>query len=159
MMSMRCENLATSSRMWTTNLQHLDKLQSLKFALARKNQVSMFPNDFCGFCGRCYYMLLGLYRSASKLFPCFSLAKVTLVAMLSASNAYVGGRSCFRRAQGSRGHRELTLEQGDVVSWLHQQGLVVMDCIIYFSASNLIIFLGTSLRLYSVVVLEVSISL
>lgn len=49
MMSMRCENLATSSRMWTTNLQHLDKLQSLKFALARKNQVSMFPNGFCGF--------------------------------------------------------------------------------------------------------------
>ena len=54
-----------------------------------------------------------------------ALLKVTLVAMLSTSNAYVGGRSCFRRAQGSRGHRELTLEQGDVVSWLQlKQGLV-----------------------------------
>ena len=53
--------------------------------------------------------------------PCYiephvdNKSAVTLVAMLSTSNAYVGGRSCFRRAQGSRGHRELTLEQGDVV--------------------------------------------
>ncbi|CAK9034784.1 Uncharacterized protein SCF082_LOCUS21001 [Durusdinium trenchii] len=53
--------------------------------------------------------------------PCFiephvdNKSAVTLVAMLSPPNAYVGGRSCFRRAQGSRGHRELALEQGDVV--------------------------------------------
>lgn len=82
--------------------------------------------------------------------------------MLSTSNAYVGGRSCFRRAQGSRGHRELTLEQGDVVSWLHQQGFgdTWTASFSTFSAWNLMnIFLGTSLRLYSVVVLEVSISL
>ena len=45
--------------------------------------------------------------------------EVTLVAMLSPPNAYVGGRSCFRRAQGSRGHRELALEQGDVVPRWH----------------------------------------
>ena len=43
--------------------------------------------------------------------------QVTLVAMLSVRGAYVGGRSCFRRAQSSRGHRELSLEQGDVVTW------------------------------------------
>lgn len=104
-------------------------------------------------------------RSASKVFPSitFSLAKVTLVAMLSTSNAYVGGRSCFRRAQGSRGHRELTLEQGDVVSWLQlKQGLGGQFSASFstFSASNLMnFFLGRSLRLYSVVVLEVSISL
>ena len=85
------------------------------------------------------------------------------MAMLSTSNAYVGGRSCFRRAQGSRGHRELTLEQGDVVSWLQlKQGLGGQFSASFstFSASNLMIFfLGRSLRLYSVVVLEVSISL
>lgn len=177
MMSMRCENLATSSRMWTTNLQHLDKLQSL-IALARKNQVSMFPNGFCGFWWKmlllgpgCIYIYIYVIihtckkRSASKVFPSitFSLAKVTLVAMLSTSNAYVGGRSCFRRAQGSRGHRELTLEQGDVVSWLQlKQGLGGQFSASFstFSASNLMnFFLGRSLRLYSVVVLEVSISL
>lgn len=38
--------------------------------------------------------------------------------MLSVPSAYVGGRSCFRRAQSSRGHRELSLEQGDVVTWM-----------------------------------------
>lgn len=53
--------------------------------------------------------------------PCYiephvdNKSAVTLVAMLSVPSAYVGGRSCFRRAQSSRGHRELSLEQGDVV--------------------------------------------
>ncbi|CAE7201283.1 unnamed protein product [Symbiodinium pilosum] len=53
--------------------------------------------------------------------PCFiephvdNKSAVTLVAMLSAPDAYVGGRSCFRRAAGSRGHREVTLQKGDVV--------------------------------------------
>ena len=37
-----------------------------------------------------------------------------MVAMLSPSGAYRGGRSCFRRAEGSRGHRELGLDRGDV---------------------------------------------
>ena len=53
--------------------------------------------------------------------PCFiephvdNKSAVTLVAMLSESKAYTGGRSCFRRSKGSRGHRELALEKGDVV--------------------------------------------
>lgn len=53
--------------------------------------------------------------------PCFiephvdNKSAVTMVAMLSAPDAYVGGRSCFRRAAGSRGHREVTLQKGDVV--------------------------------------------
>ena len=42
--------------------------------------------------------------------------------MLSVPSAYVGGRSCFRRAQSSRGHRELSLEQGDVVTWMTWMG-------------------------------------
>jgi len=40
---------------------------------------------------------------------------VTLVAMLSPSNDYTGGNSCFRRSKGIEGHRQLRLEQGDVV--------------------------------------------
>jgi len=40
---------------------------------------------------------------------------VTLVAMLSAPDAYVGGRSCFRRSEGQTGHRELSLQAGDAV--------------------------------------------
>ncbi|CAE7272779.1 unnamed protein product [Symbiodinium sp. CCMP2456] len=53
--------------------------------------------------------------------PCFiephvdNKSAVTMVAMLSAPDAYVGGRSCFRRASGSRGHREVTLQKGDIV--------------------------------------------
>merc|ERR1719493_221037 len=40
---------------------------------------------------------------------------VTLVAMLSPADAYVGGRSCFRRSEGQVGHRELSLQPGDAV--------------------------------------------
>ncbi|CAJ1336166.1 unnamed protein product [Effrenium voratum] len=53
--------------------------------------------------------------------PCYiephvdNKSAVTMVAMLSPSGAYRGGRSCFRRAEGSRGHRELGLDRGDVV--------------------------------------------
>mmetsp|Transcript_36772 Transcript_36772/g.84905 ORF Transcript_36772/g.84905 Transcript_36772/m.84905 type:complete len:360 (+) Transcript_36772:16-1095(+) len=53
--------------------------------------------------------------------PCFiephvdNKSAVTMVAMLSTPDAYVGGRSCFRRASGSRGHREVALQKGDVV--------------------------------------------
>jgi len=53
--------------------------------------------------------------------PCFiephvdNKSAVTLVAMLSTPWEYAGGRSCFRRAEGKRGHREVGLQQGDVV--------------------------------------------
>eukprot|EP00927_Polykrikos_kofoidii_P026586 TRINITY_DN2363_c4_g1_i1.p1 TRINITY_DN2363_c4_g1~~TRINITY_DN2363_c4_g1_i1.p1 ORF type:complete len:427 (+),score=70.10 TRINITY_DN2363_c4_g1_i1:250-1530(+) len=53
--------------------------------------------------------------------PCFiephvdNKSAVTLVAMLTAPGEYVGGRSCFRRADGRRGNREVCLQQGDVV--------------------------------------------
>lgn len=53
--------------------------------------------------------------------PCFiephvdNKSAVTLVAMLSPSSAYIGGRSCFRRSDGRKRHRELELQQGDVV--------------------------------------------
>mmetsp|Transcript_78 Transcript_78/g.282 ORF Transcript_78/g.282 Transcript_78/m.282 type:complete len:385 (+) Transcript_78:92-1246(+) len=53
--------------------------------------------------------------------PCFiephvdNKSAVTMVAMLSSPGSYVGGRSCFRRGHGKEGHRELVLQQGDVV--------------------------------------------
>lgn len=53
--------------------------------------------------------------------PCFiephvdNKSAVTMVAMLSEPGAYVGGRSCFRRAEGKKGCREMALQQGDVV--------------------------------------------
>ncbi|CAE8601903.1 unnamed protein product [Polarella glacialis] len=53
--------------------------------------------------------------------PCFiephvdNKSSVSMVAMLSAQGAYVGGRSCFRRSDGRRGHREMELLKGDVV--------------------------------------------
>mmetsp|Transcript_56544 Transcript_56544/g.131769 ORF Transcript_56544/g.131769 Transcript_56544/m.131769 type:complete len:325 (+) Transcript_56544:33-1007(+) len=53
--------------------------------------------------------------------PCFiephvdNKSAVTLVAMLSPSTDYVGGRSCFRRSGGRAGHRELPLQMGDAV--------------------------------------------
>lgn len=53
--------------------------------------------------------------------PCFiephvdNKSAVSLVAMLAAPGEYVGGHSCFRRAAGTRGNRQLQLEQGDVV--------------------------------------------
>lgn len=53
--------------------------------------------------------------------PCFiephvdNKSAVTLVAMLSPPEAYQGGRSCFRRARGKRGNRQLQLLQGDAV--------------------------------------------
>jgi len=40
---------------------------------------------------------------------------VTLVAMLSERSEYGGGASCFRRAKGNEGHRQVTLQLGDVV--------------------------------------------
>eukprot|EP01062_Namystynia_karyoxenos_P059371 TRINITY_DN50809_c0_g1_i1.p1 TRINITY_DN50809_c0_g1~~TRINITY_DN50809_c0_g1_i1.p1 ORF type:complete len:304 (+),score=80.76 TRINITY_DN50809_c0_g1_i1:80-913(+) len=40
---------------------------------------------------------------------------VTMVSMLSHPSEYDGGVSCFRRAQGKNGHRELKLGQGDAV--------------------------------------------
>eukprot|EP00931_Biecheleriopsis_adriatica_P074456 TRINITY_DN48508_c0_g1_i1.p1 TRINITY_DN48508_c0_g1~~TRINITY_DN48508_c0_g1_i1.p1 ORF type:complete len:340 (-),score=58.78 TRINITY_DN48508_c0_g1_i1:76-1095(-) len=40
---------------------------------------------------------------------------VTLVAMLSEGHEYVGGNSCFRRSKGTEGHRQIRLDQGDVV--------------------------------------------
>lgn len=53
--------------------------------------------------------------------PCYiephvdNKSAVTLVAMLSPLEAYAGGCSCFRRSTGRSGHRELSLQQGDVV--------------------------------------------
>merc|ERR1712066_316010 len=53
--------------------------------------------------------------------PCFiephvdNKSAVTLVAMLSEPSAYVGGRSCFRRAEGKEGFRQMELQQGDAV--------------------------------------------
>lgn len=53
--------------------------------------------------------------------PCFiephvdNKSAVTLVAMLSSSDEYEGGISCFRRADGTRGSRQMALQQGDVV--------------------------------------------
>lgn len=53
--------------------------------------------------------------------PCFiephvdNKSAVTMVAMLSEPGAYIGGASCFRRADGRRGHREHVLQQGDIV--------------------------------------------
>eukprot|EP00408_Alexandrium_pacificum_P012394 CAMPEP_0171216740 /NCGR_PEP_ID=MMETSP0790-20130122/32333_1 /TAXON_ID=2925 /ORGANISM="Alexandrium catenella, Strain OF101" /LENGTH=325 /DNA_ID=CAMNT_0011682523 /DNA_START=64 /DNA_END=1038 /DNA_ORIENTATION=- len=53
--------------------------------------------------------------------PCFiephvdNKSAVTLVAMLSPSADYAGGRSCFRRPEGRSGHRELSLQMGDAV--------------------------------------------
>lgn len=53
--------------------------------------------------------------------PCFiephvdNKSAVTMVAMLSDKRDYVGGKSCFRRAHGRRGHRQYELEQGDLV--------------------------------------------
>lgn len=40
---------------------------------------------------------------------------VTLVAMLSPRAEYEGGASCFRRGKGTEGHRQISLDQGDVV--------------------------------------------
>lgn len=62
-----------------------------------------------------------LYDVAEMGQPCFiephvdNKSAVTLVAMLSAPDEYVGGRSCFRRAMGKRGHRETPLQMGDIV--------------------------------------------
>merc|ERR1712151_1080891 len=53
--------------------------------------------------------------------PCFiephvdNKSAVTMVAMLSDSQDFVGGRSCFRRSIGRRGYREHELKQGDLV--------------------------------------------
>lgn len=61
------------------------------------------------------------YDVAEMGMPCYiephvdNKSAVTLVAMLSARGEYVGGCSCFRRADGRKGHRQLELEQGDVV--------------------------------------------
>lgn len=62
-----------------------------------------------------------LYDVAEMGQPCFiephvdNKSAVSLVAMLSAPDEYVGGRSCFRRAMGKNGHRETPLQLGDVV--------------------------------------------
>jgi len=53
--------------------------------------------------------------------PCFiephvdNKSAVTMVAMLSPPEDYEGGLSCFRRAEGQCGHREVLLQQGDIV--------------------------------------------
>ena len=46
---------------------------------------------------------------------CYDHVPVSLVAMLSAPEAYTGGRSCFRRGAGRSGHREVALGKGDIV--------------------------------------------
>jgi len=61
------------------------------------------------------------YDVAEQGQPCYiephvdNKSAVSMVAMLSTGDAYVGGRSCFRRAEGKDGCRELCLKQGDLV--------------------------------------------
>lgn len=53
--------------------------------------------------------------------PCFiephvdNKSAVTMVAMLSAPEDFVGGVNCFRRADGRTGHRHFSLARGDIV--------------------------------------------
>ena len=173
MMSMRCENLATSSRMWTTNLQHLDKLQSLKFALARKNQVSMFPNGFCGFwwkmllLGCIYINMIYVHVKKGRLPKSFHPLPSALgrslwwrcsrppMPMWVAAVAFVVHKAVV--AIGSLRWNKVMWCLGSIKARLGDTWTAKNAT---FSASNLMnFFLGTSLRLYSVVVLEVSISL
>lgn len=61
------------------------------------------------------------YDVAEQGEPCYiephvdNKSAVTMVAMLSEPSSYLGGRSCFRRAKGRDGCRELVLNQGDIV--------------------------------------------
>eukprot|EP00929_Paragymnodinium_shiwhaense_P094147 TRINITY_DN5457_c1_g1_i1.p1 TRINITY_DN5457_c1_g1~~TRINITY_DN5457_c1_g1_i1.p1 ORF type:complete len:447 (-),score=106.61 TRINITY_DN5457_c1_g1_i1:147-1385(-) len=61
------------------------------------------------------------YDVAEMKGPCYiephvdNKSVVTMVAMLSRQGEYQGGHSCFRRAAGREGHREVALQMGDVV--------------------------------------------
>ena len=112
-----CDNQVTFIYGFIASFVHRTSSQPQDLSALSENMVPLdqwiiiFPSIFP--------IKMAILEGIAGIFPMKTWStKVTLVAMLSVPSAYVGGRSCFRRAQSSRGHRELSLEQGDVVTWM-----------------------------------------